>query len=234
MQRIFFIIAAILINTISFAQQLPFNLGEKFTYDVRLFGFKIGTQIDEVIGIERINNQQTYHLRSIIKSNPFFSKFYHLSEQIDSWVGTSTLLPVHVIVDIDRKKYRKCYVYSIDYTHQKVTILHKHRNIIKTTNILPNTLDSLSLIYYLRTQDLKVGNSYNLSMLHKDGVKKIKVDIIKEEKVSTPYGRFMALKAKHSGTGITVWFTQDKAHIPIKIEVKTSAGLLQAYLRMKE
>lgn len=234
MQKISFIIIFILINTFSFAQNLPFSVGEKFTYDVRVFGVKIGTQINEVIGIERINDQLTYHIRSIIKSDPYFSKFYHLSEQIDTWIGTSTLLPVHVIVNIDRKEYNKCYVYSIDYTNQKVIISHKHKNITKTKNILPNTLDSLSLIYYLRTQDLKIGNSYNLSLLHKDGVKEVKVKIIKEENVSTPYGKFITLKAKHFGGDTTVWFTKDKTHIPIKIEVETSPGILNAYLRIKE
>lgn len=71
-------------TSITFAQKSLLNTGEKFTYDVELFGFKIGTQINQVMAKEIINGIETYHLKSEIESNPFFSKFYQLSEQIDS------------------------------------------------------------------------------------------------------------------------------------------------------
>ncbi|MEW6097250.1 MAG: DUF3108 domain-containing protein [bacterium] len=237
MKKIFFIVTFFLISSITFAQELPFCVGEEFTYDVMLLGFKIGTQIDQVIAKEIIGEEETYHIKSKIKSNPFFSKFYHLSEQIDTWVGTSSLLPVRVIKDIDRKKYHKCYGFSLNHASQKATILSKHQNTTKTIDIFPNTLDSLSLIYYLRNQDLKVGDLYNLAILTRHGVEQIKVNIVKEEEVSTPSGKFMTLKVEQSGSDITdiiVWFTNDNTHIPVKIEVKTEAGRLKAYLRKKK
>lgn len=239
MQKIFFIIIIITFflikpTTITFAQSFPFGIGDRLTYEVTLLGFKIGTQTDVVIGKEIINGKETYHIRSEIKSNPFFSKFYYLSEQIDTWVETSTLLPVRVIKNIDRKKYHKYYAFSIDHTNRKATILSKHRNTTKTINILPNTLDPLSLIYYLRNQDLKIGNSYTLAVLTTDEAKQVKVDIVKEEVILTPLGKYMTLKAKQSNSDVIVWFTKDKRHIPVKIEINTKVGRLKAYLCRKE
>ncbi|MEW6607667.1 MAG: DUF3108 domain-containing protein [bacterium] len=233
MRRIFFIIIFIFLRTTICADELPFGTNDKLTYEVRLFGFKIGSQIDEVIGIEELNTQQTYHLRSTIKSNPFFSHYYYLSEQLDSWVQTSTLLPVLTIKDIDRKKYHKHYISTFDHINQKAVVFSQHTDITRTIDIFPNTRDFLSLIYYLRNQDLKVGNSYLLSLLTSDEVEKIKVNIVKEEMVSTPAGRFKTLKVI-AGTDIIVWFTIDKTHIPVKIEIKTEVGQLKAYLGKKE
>lgn len=223
-------------TSITFAQKSLLNTGEKFTYDVELFGFKIGTQINQVMAKEIINGIETYHLKSEIESNPFFSKFYQLSEQIDSWVEISSLLPVRIIQNIDRKKYQKCYELTVEHVNQKATILSKHRNETKQIDIPPVTLDSLSLIYYLRNQNLKLGDSYDLSILTNDEVKQIKVNIVKKENISTPYGNFMTLKTKQSGTDtdIIVWFTTDKVHLPVKIEVETKVGRLKSYLRKKE
>ena len=249
--RMFLMSIFILISSIVFAQEevlpqevLPQEVsprpfvcvGEKFTYEVRLLGFKIGTQIDQVLGKELINGQETYHFKSEIKTNPFFSKFYYLSEQIDSWVGTSNLLPVRTITDIDRGKYRKHYEFLVNHANKKATVSSEHSNTTQQIDITSNTLDSLSLIYYLRNQELKLGNSYNFTLLTKSGVEQVKVRIVKEEKVSTPYGKSTTLMAKQIGadTDITIWFTTDKTHIPVKIEVGTEAGLLTAYLCKKE
>jgi len=229
--RIIFILVFILISkTIIFAMETPFQVGEKLTYEVRLFGFKIGTQTDEVITIERINNQQTYHLSSKIKSNPFFSKYYRLSEEIDTWIGTSNLLPIQIIKNVDCKKYYKSYLFSLDQVNQKATITSRHGKTTTQVDILPNTLDSLSLIYYLRNQNLKVGNLYDLAMITSHGVKQIQVKVVKEEKVSTPYAELMTLKVEESSSDIIVWFSKDRFHIPVKIEVKTNIGRLMAYL----
>jgi len=228
--RIIFILVFILINHTLFALETPFKVGEKFTYEVKLFGFKIGSQINEVIAIERINNQQTYHLSSRINSNPFFSKYYRLSEQIDTWVGTSNLLPVHIIKNVDCKKYQKSYLFSLDQVNQKATITSRHE---KTTNplaIFPKTLDSLSLIYYLRNQDLRIGDLYDLAIITDHGIKQVKVKVVREEIVATPYAELMTLKAEQSDSDILVWFTKDRFHIPVKIEVETNIGRLKAYL----
>ncbi|MDI6734599.1 MAG: DUF3108 domain-containing protein [bacterium] len=233
--RIFLISIFILITPIVFAQEDFVCVGEKFTYEVRLLGFKIGTQIDQVLGKEIINTEETYHLKSEIKTNPFFSKFYYLSEQIDSWVRTSNLLPVRTITDIDRGKYRRHYEFSVNQTNKKATIFNKQNQETKEINITANTLDSLSLIYYLRNQELKVGNLYNFNLLTRSGTEQVKVAIVKEEKMTTPYGNFTALMAKQVGaeTDIVIWFATDKTHTPVKIAVKTEAGLLSAYLCKK-
>ncbi len=234
--RIFFSIIFIFISSLVFAQEHFLCAGEKFTYEVRLLGFKIGTQIDQVLGKEIINGEETYHLKSEIKTNPFFSKFYYLSEQIDSWVGTSNLLPVRTIMDIDRKKYRRHYEFSMNHTDKKATIFNKQQQTTEQVDITANTLDSLSLIYYLRNQELRSGNLYNFTLLTRSGVEQVKVKIVKEEMVATPYGKCPALMAKQIGadTDIVIWFSTDKTHIPVKIEVKTEAGLLIAYLCKKE
>lgn len=232
--RTILILVFILISHPLFALETPFKVGEKFTYEVKLFGFKIGSQINEVISMERINNQETYHLSSTIKSNPFFLRYYELSEQIDSWVGTSSLLPIQIIKDVETKKYHKSYLFLLDNVNQKATITSKHAKTTKQVDIFPKTLDPLSLIYYLRNQELKVGNSYDLSILSDNGVKQIKVNIVKEEKVSTPYGKLVTLKAEQSDSDIIVWLTKDKFHIPVKIEIEIEIGRLKADLCKKE
>lgn len=232
--RTILILVFILISHPLFALETPFKVGEKFTYEVKLFGFKIGSQTNEVISMEKINNQQTYHLSSTIKSNPFFSRYYKLSQQIASWVETSSLLPIQIIKDVETKKYHQSYLFLLDHLNQKATITSKHTETTEQVNIFPKTLDCLSLIYYLRNQELKVGNSYDLSILSDHGVTQIKVNIVKEEKVSTPYGKLVTLKAEQSDSNIIVWFTKDKFHIPVKIEVEIEIGRLKADLCKKE
>ncbi len=87
-----------------------------------------------------------------------------------------------------------------------------------------------ALIYYLRGKDLKPDDSRSLALLNEDGDKEITVRVEKQERVRVSYGDFSTLKVIESSGGVIIWFTNDRNHLPVKIECQTNAGWLKAEL----
>jgi len=109
-----------------------------------------------------------------------------------------------------------------------------------TVKAFSGTLDLLSAIYYLRTQKLKSGETFNVP-LHDDGVQyDIPVMIGKTEKLKTNLGKFKTILVQPQifGEGrlitrpgeLTLWLTDDERRIPIKAVAQTSSGTVTATL----
>lgn len=101
-------------------------------------------------------------------------------------------------------------------------------------------LDLLSAFYFVRMQKLKEGQLIRFPV--NDDGDNFQFDIVvgKSEKLKTDCGKVKTIKIepKLFGPGqlfsrpgtMTMWMTDDKLHIPLKLEAKTSSGLVRAKL----
>ncbi|MBL8191630.1 MAG: DUF3108 domain-containing protein [Acidobacteria bacterium] len=101
-------------------------------------------------------------------------------------------------------------------------------------------LDLLSAFYFVRLQKLKEGQLIRFPV--NDDGDNFWFDIVvgKSEKLKTDCGKVKTIKIepKLFGPGqlfsrpgtMTMWMTDDKLHIPLKLEAKTSSGLVRAKL----
>jgi hypothetical protein len=96
--------------------------------------------------------------------------------------------------------------------------------------------DVLSAVYYSRNIDFnkyKVGDKINFSMFLDNEVYQMYLRYLGKETIKTKYGKFKAVKFKpllikgtifEGGEKMTVWVSDDKNHIPLRIESPISVG----------
>ena len=206
----------------------PFKIGEKLTYTVNLFLFSVGEQILEVKEITQINGQLTYHLCSRVETSGWADLLFSYNHKLESFVDVDTLYPCQIrsyaqeedsppkeiIVQIDQKKG----VASIE---NRATEKKWERKLSTTT------LDITSLIYWLRNQELKVGQIFSFLLLEDTSLRPIDIEVVKKEKV----GNDLAFLCSEVGSGkIRIWFSADKNHLPLRIETDITVGILTSKL----
>lgn len=206
----------------------PFKIGEKLTYTVKLFLLPVGEQLLEVKEITQINGQLTYHLSSRVKTLGWADLLLSYNHRLESFVDVDTLYPYQIrsyaqegdsppkdiIVQIDQKKG----VASIE---NRATEKKWERELSTTT------LDTTSLIYWLRNQELQVGQIFSFLLLEDSSLRPISIEVVKKEKV----GDRLALLCSEVGSGeIRIWFSADKDRLPLKIETDMTIGTLTSRL----
>ena len=206
----------------------PFKIGEKLTYTVKLFLFSVGEQILEVKEITQINGQLTYHLCSRVETSGWADLLFSYNHKLESFVDVDTLYPCQIrsyaqeedsppkeiIVQIDQKK-------GVAFIENRATEKKWERKLSTTT------LDITSLIYWLRNQELKVGQIFSFLLLEDTSLRPIKIEVVKKEKV----GNDLAFLCSEVGSGkIKIWFSADKNHLPLRIETDVTVGTLTSKL----
>ncbi|MBI4778782.1 DUF3108 domain-containing protein [Candidatus Desantisbacteria bacterium] len=223
-----------------FAEKLPFNEQETLSFSIEMFGMKIGAQTMQSCLLQ---GSQTIQLISETRTSPFASKIYKLNNKIETRISTKDFLPIYMKNQIQEGKYIKNWNADLDQRNHLGTITligsggkkseqkgQKGQEQVVTLSLQPNTINIPALIYYLRTTELRLNNSFSFALLKEDNVEEITVKVEKQEKIHVPYGDFATLKVVSSLGDVIIWFTLDKRRLPVKIECQTGAGWLKAEL----
>jgi len=102
-------------------------------------------------------------------------------------------------------------------------------------------LDIASAIYYLRTQNLEPGKTFELLISDTGQIYRTPVTISQGEKLKTVLGRVETIRVMPEMFGegrlirgkgdITIWFTADARHIPVRAKINASLGRLDIKLK---
>ena len=130
--------------------------------------------------------------------------------------------------------------FNYDSLHAKV-IDHKYTT-EKIFKIHEEIQDMLSALYYFRTKelgDLKIGETISIDIFFDQEINNFKLKLIGREDLKTNFGKVKTLvfmpivqvgrifKEKES---VTLWVTDDKNKLPIKIKASILVGALKAEL----
>lgn len=101
--------------------------------------------------------------------------------------------------------------------------------------------DVLSAIYYLRTQPLEVGKTFELAVSDSGVVYQVPVKVVEQKRMKTMLGRVETLRVDPevfgpnrllSGEGrFSIWFTNDNRRIPVSARIKMKYGTFDITLR---
>lgn len=110
-----------------------------------------------------------------------------------------------------------------------------------TSDISGTVQDIASAFYYLRTQKLEPGKTLELLISDTGQTFHIPVRIIKREQLKTVLGKVNTLRVEPElfgegrlirGKGsITIWFTDDARHIPVRAKINNNLGRLDIKLK---
>jgi len=111
----------------------------------------------------------------------------------------------------------------------------------KTLSFSPPVHDVLTLIYFVRTQTLKPGQSFEVAMVDAGRTYRCVVNVVAGKKMNTALGRvntvavepaiFDGEREVRPRGALTILMTDDARHIPVKAQVKSNIGTIDIKLK---
>lgn len=183
--------------------------------------------------LERFNGKTVYHHVGEGKTYSFFDNFFKVRDRYESYVDTSTLLPIKFVRNIEEGTYKK---------YNNVTFNQAANTAASTNGVYPITdcmQDVMSMVYYARNIDFskyKVDDKIPFDMFLDDEIFHLYIRYVGKEKIKTRYGRFNAIKIKpllikgtifEGGEKMTAWISDDPNHIILRVESPISVGSIK-------
>jgi|GEM_PF-2241135 len=212
-----------------------FRVGERFIYDLSFWGIRAGTQTIEVLSRDTIEGHPVYCILSQSRSIGPARLLYKLNDVLESYFDVQQLSTRRLIENIQEGEDQSNSITNLDLENHKATIREDQEPDIKVIDIPSQVVDNVSLIYYLRTLDLKVGDSFPINIISRRGLKEGRGSVVKKKRVvKSRWGVRSVLVVEDEAKKIQVWFSDDSRKIPVRIEVATGAGRLIGSLKSIE
>ncbi|MGF6907101.1 DUF3108 domain-containing protein [Fusobacterium sp. PH5-44] len=217
-----------------------FNYGEKAIYNAYWNGIKAGTAVMEVL--PQNGNSTDFTFKMTMKTNAFADKFYSSRQTFISTVDNNLTQSKGYQQKGKEKKKERNRKLEFDWKKNQVKY-YREGKLSKTLAISKGTLDPLSIFYFFRNQDLKVGQLINCTVT--DGKKIIKGHAIVTREEIIKVGKFGKVKtfvvepdlkglggifSGSSDDKMEIWLTQGETKIPVKIKSKVKVGSFTAEL----
>ena len=182
-----------------------------------------------------------------VSSKGFFSKLFnlHFREQIESIVDPASFT-VRKTKRVDEQG-KRARVSETIYGDGKVTWIERDPNDPSrppregVATFVGQVQDVLSAIYYLRTQALEVGRSFEITVSDSGEVYQVPVRVIERKRKKTVLGRVETFRVDPevfgpdrllSGDGqFSIWITNDSSRIPVSARIKMKYGTFDITLR---
>ncbi len=182
-----------------------------------------------------------------VSSKGFFAKLFNLRfrEQIESIVDSASFTVTKTKrVDEQGKRAR---ISETVYGDGKVLWIERDPNDPSrppreaVATFAGQVQDVLSAIYYLRTQQLEVGRSFELTICDSGAVYQVPVRVIEKKRKKTALGRVEAFRVDPEVFGsnrmlsdegqFSIWITNDSRRIPVLARIKMKYGTFDITLR---
>jgi hypothetical protein len=215
-----------------------FQAGETITFKIlySVAGLNLVTAGEAVFrcNLEQLNGKGVYHITGEGKSNNFIDNFFKVRDKYESFIDTGTLQPAKFIRNIQEGEFKK---------YENVTFNKVTNTAITTEGLfkVPACVqDVLSSIYYARNinfSSLKQNDTIPFNMFLDNQVYSLYIRYLGKETIKTRYGKFRTIKFKpllikgtifEGGEKMTVWVSDDRNHIPVRVESPISVGSIKA------
>jgi hypothetical protein len=222
---------------------LPFKSGERFTYEIswsRLI--QAGTAIMEIREESRSDGKQAYRIVSHAYSGEFLSKFYKVSDTIESTVAVDekTSRIYSLSYHMDQHHGKRIKKRDMTFDRAKGTVLIQEEGQQRVYSIPENVQDALSSLYYVRAEKSFIQGKPLFVNVHEDGKTwAVEVQTLGRERLDTAFGELNTIKVRtyprYEGVfqnkgEITIWLTDDARKIPVLMKSTISIGSIVATL----
>lgn len=216
--------------------------GERLVYEVSYLGVPAGMAVMEVLGKVESKGRDAFHILSTVQSNDFVSAFYPVKDRIETFIDAEKSYSHAIKIKQRQGSKKRDKIIDFDQIRHRATQVKNNK--VETFLIPPMVQDSLSSLYYFRSQqNLEVGTSTFIDVHESDKNWELEVQVLDREEISTALGTFKTVKAKalvrYEGLfmdkgDVTLWLTDDERHIPVLIKTKIKIGSITAVLASSE
>lgn len=226
--------------------QSAFNSGEQLTYAMSYSLLFMWTDVGEVVFTAQdvdFHGKPAVHFKAEGKTYSFYDKFFRVRDLYESWVEPKSLRPIYFNREVDEGGYTINNIYTFDWSTDRLFAYIKRKNHpeeIDTLQILPCSIDIVSILYYSRNIDYseaKINQRFAVSLALDDQLYTVMYRYLGKEEIDVKgLGRFRCMKF---GVGLvkgtvfsgkeelTLWITDDDNKIPIYIESPVKVGTIK-------
>jgi hypothetical protein len=205
----------------------PFSAGERLDYSVK-FGFiKAGQGSVEVVGRDTIRGREVWHTRFRVKGGV---PMYRVDDMLESWIDTGCFQSLRFVSQLEeRGKTRER---RIEMYPERLAFSENDKPEERSA---PRPLDDGSFFFFVRTQDLVVGETYEFGQYFRPDRNPVVIRVIGRERLKVPAGEFdtIVLQPVIKTKGIfsekgeaRIWLTDDASRVMVKMQAKVSFGTL--------
>jgi len=212
------------------------GVGEELKFTIYYGFYRAGTATMSVIDKKDVNGGICFHIRTTARSNNFISKFYKVEDRVDSFVDIEGIFSRRLEKRLREGRYKSDRI--VDFYHDRLIALNTKEK-YSFAEIPLYVQDIFSSLYYIRTIDLKVGNTEKINAYADGKVYLLHVVVHNKETIEVPAGKFKCLKVepllKSEGIfrqkgKLTIWITDDNRKIPVKMKSKVVIGSINSEL----
>jgi len=221
------------------AGALSFQPGESFSYVISWLGIPVGSATMAVTTAPPVERRPTLRLVTTAKSNNYLSKFFPVSNLVESTVDAQSLLPFQMVFQRREGKRHDDFAITFDRQEGRVRVIKNGETTIR--DIPPDIHDALSCLYYLRRQpNLDSDSSVKMHIHHNKKNYEVEAKVEGMETLTGPWGTVSAIRVLvimpfqgiflNEGN-IHVWLTNDRDHTPLMMKAKITIGSIKAILQ---
>jgi hypothetical protein len=242
-------------------KHVPFQPGEELLYqaeldkgllrgvDIAEFRFKVNETAITPQDAPADDPVSAFRLTGDVASKGFFVRLvgWRFHQQIESTVDRSGFTTLKTTkLDEQGKRVRSSEAIFDHKTRSVVWTERDPNNPSQTPRVASDKFtepvqDVLSAVYFLRTQPLDVGRSFDIEISDSGRVARIPVKVVERKRMKTVLGKVNVLRVEADlfgdrrmvrGEGrFSVWVTDDSRHVPIRAQVKIDFGTFDIKLK---
>ena len=236
MKQLLFIVFLCFSSSIFSQNNFPYKLGEYAAYKVSFGPINVGYAELEVKEIISVNNKPSFHVIGKGRTAPFFDWVFKVRDVYETFIDTSTLLPIEFNRAVNEGGYLINQQYR--FSHKDSTVLTQDSSFFIPTN----AQDMLSALFYARTfkkENILDGNSFYVPIFMDDENYYLEIKYLQNEIVDTKWGKVdcMVFQPKmqegrvfEDGEEMKIWISDDANHLLLRVETKVWAGAIKAVL----
>lgn len=205
---------------------MPFGAGERMEYVVKWGKINPGRGSMEIVGIEDVRGRSAVHTRFQLKGRALFFSANYL---LESWVDQATFTSLRFSQDNDDDTTEKDRVYEIFPERQTYRV-----NNGEELPSVSDPLDEGALLYFVRTMDLEVGQTYELNRYFRPDRNPVIVKVLRKETIKVPAGTYNTIVIQpiiksrgifSEGGQAQIFLSDDKERVMVQMRVRLKANI---------
>ncbi|HYV24647.1 MAG TPA: DUF3108 domain-containing protein [Pyrinomonadaceae bacterium] len=233
-------------------KDLPFARGEELIYQAEFSRALLrGVDVAEF----RFNSTSEHiargaddpiilHLTGDVVSKGLFPRIagFKFHQHIESTADAEPFTTLRMMRSEEQGKRVRQIEGVFDHQARKATWIERQPN-QRTTSIdfTEPIQDVLTAIYFLRTQTLEVGKSFEVLISDSGRVYRVPVNVAERKTMDTAVGRVKAIRVEpalfgddallHTRGQLSIWLTEDERHLAVRAQLKVEIGTFDIKLK---
>jgi hypothetical protein len=214
-----------------------FSAGETLDFDLTWVAVTGGGMRMTIGGLP--NDPAHLRITSVAKTNPSFAFILNVRDEVSSIVNRDDFSTVRYEKHLKEHGKSKDDTTTVDES-RRIATRQRPNKTPQNVAVPKPVFDPLSLVYHLRVLDLRAGTVQRFTVYADGKVYTLEANVSHTETIGTPAGTFHTVVVepkmlagsifKDQGS-MTIWFTDDARHVPVRIRSELKVGSITANLR---